>query len=172
MNEKAEELFRAHDLTPDDIHRPKVLSERTGRLVYDSKYNHAKREEYYARKEREAEAYIKKLSDQHGLDSFNMMKQLSERDNNPMQVLGTIDVAQELKISQGMARERMRRGVIPSYQIKGRFYCHAYVLDDIKRRAPEILSSDEFVNLYADAVYKHDMGEPWRKRKQNEASFS
>lgn len=165
MNEDLE-LYRAHDHeSPFEAleQRRKVLNEFTGRMVYESEYNTEKRQEYYDRKEKEAEAYIKKLADQHGLDEDEMRRAISNRDNNPLQVLGTADVAQELDISQGVARDRMRRGVIHSYEINGRYYCHAYVIADIRKRAPEIIADGGFKNLYADIVYKHDMEEPWRK---------
>ncbi len=128
----------------------KIISQRSGRAVIDTPKNQAWRDAYY-----------RKVDAQHGEDWFQMTGQIYREKIKALNILNTTQVAEYFRVSHATAWKYMREGIIPSFKHGRCYYTHAYVIDEIERKARTLFDEGYARRSYPRLVFKYEKGLKW-----------
>jgi helix-turn-helix protein len=133
-----------------DEQSPKLIrNERTGRLVQDTPKAAAMRKSYY-----------RKIDEQHGHDWVDRTNQVYHARVQQMTILNTRQVAEYFHVKPWTAWDWMRNGTIPSFRVGSRYFTHDYVVDEIERKARELVNSGVARRMLPRIVSLYKLGRP------------
>lgn len=149
--------YRAHDYaTP--VPPGKTVSE-LGRIVNDTEQHAQWRQSYYK--------YAKKQREAFENDIEKMREIIAKRKIGRLNILGTKQVAEQIKCSHATAYNLMRpdengESIIPSFLIGRRWFTHDYVLDQIMKKGRALVKEGYADKALPRMVWRSEHKLPWR----------
>ena len=129
---------------------PIKISERTGRKVIDDNRHETWREQYW-----------KKFRDSENEAYQQAQRALHDKNLSPVNILTTTQVAEYFGCTKSTAYLYMKSGIIPSFQLGRYWYTHDYVIDNIEKKARELLDAGFAKRSYPRMVWKSEEGKKW-----------
>lgn len=106
--------------------------------------------------------FYKTVQAQRDNDVQTMKDSIYREQMKALNIYSVKDVAQYFGYSYSTAYNQMRNQIIPSFQIGARWFTHDYILEQIRRRAIELVESSDYVKRsYPRMVFKYDAGKIW-----------
>lgn len=104
---------------------------------------------------------IRVLEDARNENHEEMMRAIQNKRLGSLNILGTTQVAEYYGISKGTAYYMMAGGIIPSSKIGGRWFTFDAVLDELDKKARELLHTGFLKRSYPRVVWRSETRGKW-----------